>query len=753
MRWFFSVCALWVLSAVVADARFYVSRLAPDVVREALAEAVPVLRGHYGEELRLRWMPLIGEPSGDAALVVDAELLEREDLVAEIYRWLHGEWGFRHYVPGEYAVLAKESPKPFRDWLEERSQSRRYITRNLHDIGRARYGQAEQNWAAGNRLVEQFTFNHAHFRIIRPEHFDTHPQWFAKDPQGEPMRPPYPNVSGFNDHPDLSEGEVVERIADTVIERFEAQPELKSFSIGANDSFEFGHFPDDYPWFDPDRYFRRYPDYSNHVFHFSNRVAERVGEVFPDKYMGALAYLSWENVPDFPVHPKIIPYLTADRTQWYDSAFYDEDLALVEAWSEAGPEIIGTWDYIFGYGFLIPRSLTGIVADSIPAVYEAGARAYFSQVSPLWAFDGHTTWLAAQLLDDVDADPESLMEEFFDGYYGPASETMRHFFSVAEFLWMYQPGSAVWLRYYLDAHQAYLFGEEHLVLMRELIDRALLTAKQSREETGVSNYVRRVEYTEQAFRLTELFVRYVHLQWALSRGEMGPVKLVRGDTPAFDFSGHDPSSLAGVQAMIAELRELEVAFRSQRESMLESSPLHQRFADSDWALFGDPGPRRLWQMQKGSVDAQLVFVADWVDGRERWRRSLLNTESAQLDITDSGVRAEQVRRGQLFSIVRVEPGQLYAADVRLRGVCGPSANIFVRLDWYDADGQQLERSPWDRLPPGEYKQGFQLGPVAKAPQSASFVRLFIRFYEQEPGDWIEVDDARLYQLSALEGLD
>lgn len=753
MRWLFVLSLLGLLSSVVVDARFFVSRLAPEPVRETLAEVVPVLREHYGEDIRLRWMPLIGEAPEGAALVVDVSVLQKDDLVADIYRWLNAEWGFRHYVPGEYAVVLQDSPLPFLEWLEKRGETRRYLTRNLHDIGRARYGEAEQRWSAGNRLLERFTFNHAHFRIIRPEHFESHPQWFAKDAAGEPMRPPYPQVSGFNDHPDLSQDEVVEVIADAVIERYEEHPELESVSIGANDSFEFGHFPDDYPWFDGDRYFRRYPDYSNHVFHFSNRVAERVGELFPDKYLGALAYLSWENVPDFPVHPKILPYLTADRSQWYDGSFRDEDLALVEAWSGAGPEKIGTWDYIFGYGFLIPRSLTAIVADSIPEVYEAGARTYFSQVSPLWVFDGHTTWLAAQLLDDVDADPESLIEEYFTNYFGPADETMRHFFSVAEFLWMYQPGSAVWLRYYLDAHQAYLFNEEHLVLLRQLIDRARMTARQWREETGESQFLRRVEYTEQAFRLTELFVRYVHLQWALSRGDMGPVLSAREDSVAFAFSDHQATTFEGVRGIITELRHLETAFRTQRERMLESSPLHQRFADSDWALYGDPGPRRLWQTQRETVEEQRVFESDWGAADSVWRRSLLDSENARMEVRSNGVRAERVRRGQLFRVARVESGEIYAADVRLRGRCGPSANVFVRLDWYDVDGRQLERSPWDRLPPGTYEEPFQLGPVARAPESAAFVRLFIRFYEQEPGDWIEVDQAHLYQLDTLSGVD
>lgn len=748
MRWIVVLFIALGVDSVSADARFYVSRLAPDSVKEVLREAVPVLNEYYHEEIRLQYIPLIGSTSDNATVVIDEQTLgEVDDLENNLYRWLHEEWGFRHFVPGEYAVVLNSTPTPFSEWLKTRGVARRYITRNLHDVGRERYGKAERLWSNANRLKEKFSFNHAHFRIIRPEHFETNPEWFAKDAEGNPKRPPYPNASGFNDHPDLSREDVVEKIAAAVIERFEQNPGLLSVSIGANDSFEFGHFAEEYPWFDDGRYFRRYPDYSNHVFQFSNRVAEKVAGVFPDKYLGALAYLSWENVPDFNVHPSIIPYLTADRSQWYDNAFRLEDIELVQSWSKSGPEIIGTWDYIFGYGFLIPRSLTAIVADSIPEVFEAGAEAYFSQVSPLWAFDGHTTWLAAQLLDDVDADPELLVNEFFEYYYGPAADSMRKFFAVAEFIWMNQPGNAVWLRYYLDAHQAWLFNEFHMKRLRELLDKALLASRQWREETGDSVYLRRVSLTDDAFVLTECFVEYTHLHWYLSRSELGPVHYAHERRPAFVFENYDVSSLEGVRSIADRLDVLKHAFVRQRERMLSGNPVHQRFEDSDWAFFGDSIPRRLWQLQRDSIESELVFSTDWERDKHRWRRSLLDSKEASLALGPEGVRAEKVRRGQLFCVIPVDAGEVYAADVRLRGVTGPSANIFVRLDWYDSEGRQLSRSPWDRLPPGIYDVPFQLGPVERAPESAAFVRLFIRFYEQEKADWIEIDQVGLYRLA------
>lgn len=81
------------------------------------------------------------------------------------------------------------------------------------------------------------------------------------------------------------------------------------------------------------RWFRGRPDLSNLVFEFTNRVAAEVARTHPDKYVGALAYYWCENAPDFPLHPNVIPFLTADRSQGYDEAFRAEELTLQRRWA------------------------------------------------------------------------------------------------------------------------------------------------------------------------------------------------------------------------------------------------------------------------------------------------------------------------------------------------------------------------------------------------------------------------------------
>jgi len=207
-----------------------------------------------------------------------------------------------------------------------------------------------------------------------------------------------------------------------------------------------------------------------------------------------------------------------------------------------------------------------------------------------------------------------------------------------------------------------------------------------------------------------------------------------------------------------------------REELVEN-PLNRHVSDTNWALAGEPTVVKLVEWESGKVGkyegravlcesgkvgryegrgpayagnppqrlATSAIAPDWSTWDTRWRRHVLDTEGATLVLEGDVVRAEGIRRGQLFRTMRIEEGTVYQAKVNFRGRIGPSSNVFVRMDWYDEAGKQLSRSAIDRLPPGTYEEAITIGPVEKAPEGAAFARLFIRFYEMELGDVLFVD--------------
>jgi hypothetical protein len=741
-------CLGWLLLAgtgcAPAPDTVYISRQAGPELQALAADAARILGTATGRPQRVRAKPLL--PGWRGVAIGDPLWLQQQAAAATasgeparrfspgwpelVYAWLADAADVQWFVPGP---LGEDIPhaatvQDFGAWL--RSSPRAlpgYVARRLSGIGDT---PDERVWVGRNLLRERFAYNHALYQFVRPADFAAHPEWFAKDAAGRPIPPPDPRPSGFNLQPDLTQDGVVAAAAAAAIAHFDAHPDSPSFSIAANDTYTFGSFPSTYPWFDPQRWFRRYQDYSNHVFHFSNRVADLVAARHPDKYLGTLAYATWENVPDFPVRRTLMPYLTADRSQWYDRAFRAEDIELTRRWAAAGPDIIGTWDYIFGDGFLIPRSLLGVVGDSIPALHQAGLRAYFSQVGAHWAYDGHTSWLAARLLWDPEADPGALANMYFRRYYGPAAVPMRAFFDRAERIWMRQAPPARWLKFWRDPYQAFLYAPADLAAMRDHLAAARdLAAADPRCSA-------RVQLTVDAFQLTEAFLHYMWTKADISRGGW--------------------ADAADLERRLAELAAHAADMRHRQRSLPASSPLQRRFAQIDWAYAGDPASRA-----RAEAADRTANATGWPAGRgtpgfastDRWVLDALPSEHAvyawERHAGGIGLRASDIRRGQVFSMFPAEPGATYRSRVRWRGNLTLPGEIHVRIDWYDRDMRRFASTPVDRIqPPLPAAVGLEaraeIGQVATAPAGAVYGRLFIRLFEFAPGESILIEDAGVW---------
>ncbi len=277
-------------------------------------------------------------------------------------------------------------------------------------------------------------------------------------------------------------------------------------------------------------WFRQRPDFSRLVFTFMNRAAAELAKSHPDKYLGCLAYYWCENTPGFPVDPHVIPFLTADRSQSYDEGFRREEFRLQRRWAEAlraGSRLsvtgysgartgypggnaesnagrvtsdeehspnnqervtnnggqgdgvrrrLGLYDYLDGYGFLVPRVPIHAFAEHIRHAHEVGFTDYYGESSRNWGLDGPLPWVIAQLLQDPEQDVDVLLDEYYANYFGPAAASMRRFFERCEEIWMQQPGPPYWLKYYRNEAQADLFPPSVRRELRGLLEEAAAAA-------------------------------------------------------------------------------------------------------------------------------------------------------------------------------------------------------------------------------------------------------------------------------------
>ena len=786
--------------------RIVLSRHASPDVAAAAGELAGLLEQTYGARPVVRYENLLGGPLGihigperrhpafDDDPLTDEILVERTRRGLEIrgsdntttcfavFRFAEAMLGWRYFQPGPVGLERLDQPPepPPVKGREERLLLEKggFLSRNP-DI--RNLPGAAPDWRTWHGLRERFVYNHTLHKVLPPGKFEDHPDWFAKDIHGQPMRQPYAYPHGYNNHPDLSNPEVRDWVANRTLAALgnspagvdplppvRRSPGLAATSLSLGDSYIFGSFPDTYEWA-PDNYFRRWPDWSNHVFDYTNAVAAVLDREWSPRHpgerlaLGALAYLRWENIPDFDVHPSVVPYLTFDRSQWHDPEAMRDDLELVSRWSRAGPQIIGTWDYIFGYGYLIPRSLKTVIAESIPALHARGVDAYFSQVAAIWPYDGLTNWLAAKLLWLPEADSAALVDEYFNEFYGPAADPMRRFHERAESLWMNQDGKGWWLRYWKDPWQVALWEDSDIGGMNQLIGQALSMAGEAPETTpdGLpgKRFEERVREVADLFELTTRFYEYMHLSWRLQAEDwesareaavlegldlaaatlgarerfIGQSNAVRQEHASAAMA-HDlswPFRYDGIGGPLAALAQRTGELGLSREAGPRVRALMAAWASAQ-GLRGQPSLANVKSVLRdrsfGSADNPAV-----------WKHQALESEGMSMAPGEepAGYTAVNVRRGHIFQVFPAEPGHYYLGSLDLESAQSPSGEIYIRLDFFNG-GRILTKSARGRLAPsGEFGSRQKIRVLWQAPENATHGRILIRFYEMDPG--IEAD--------------
>lgn len=431
----------------------------------------------------------VGVRVSDGAVVLASE--RRTSIVSAASWWLEKHAGAHWFMPGPLGASISARRELVVSAGVERVRPG-FLSRNLSGFG----NPEARTWFARNRLEDRIEHSHALAEIFKPDDFRRAPE-MAPLRRGERYLP----KDGYNWQPDFTSRAAVEHAATAANRAFAADPARVSFSLSENDSLRFDESPATHAAVAPPRFFRRRPDYSDLVFGFANAVADRVRRVHPDRWLPSYAYYWTENTPRFPVARNVVPFLTADRAQWFEPEFVAEDRQLIERWTRSGAGLVGVYDYFYGAPFLVPRPTLYAVQQSIPFEYQAGVRAFYAEMNPNWALDGPKPWLVAQLLWSPEADPTALLETYYREFWREVAEPMRAFFAVCERVWLNQPRPGYWIKYYRDEHQALLFPaavraelRSHLAAATDLARDPLVRA--------------RVDFAAAGFGVSEAFAEF-----------------------------------------------------------------------------------------------------------------------------------------------------------------------------------------------------------------------------------------------------
>jgi hypothetical protein len=702
-------------------------------------------------------------------------------------RWfMPGYWGYEHgsaaSAPGKEA------------WL----------TRSM-DIGGK---PGEKSWHDFNQLGSNLNFIHNLSNIVRIEDRATHPEWFPLV-GGERYKP---DPARVNWQPDLASEAVVAHAADIAAASLRSSQELRSksprsgtgnksgspglpvasFGLGINDALIFGESPEVLSWVYPPRYFRDRPDYSNLIFHFTNRVAEevekrmaaakpaqsasssvvgrelaRAGFADPDAdandehglsklkpytefadqirhgttkvgpykgkdwLLGCLAYYWCEQVPDFPVHPNVVPYLCADRSQFYDQAFRAEERELQTRWGAKGPKRLGLYDYLDGYGFAIPRIHTQALIDNLKHAHGAGFTDYFGEASQNWGLEGPQSWLVAQLLAHPEAEGKELLDEYYSRYFAEAAGPMRAYFERCEQIWMSQPAPSDWLKYFRNESQAELFPSSECERLRALLTEAQTLAR--------SEKVRhRVALVSAAFGATERLAKMWEAKKAVSyelvadpkasssKLVAGSSELIANSSKLIAFSqelvadspdASGPELMANsskLKAMLSALERAEADFKTYVAWLDKAYPLalykgaHPDFfwmspasAAREFLTAARNGPPTL--LRSASLDGPKL-PGLWIAGLqyrlslpEGWIGKMEPAEAARAELCPEASRTGKVGlrlSNQRYASVGTwqhltEPNKTLVISAYARGHLSPAGRVLLQVNFVDGQNKLM----------------------------------------------------------------
>ncbi|HVT73076.1 MAG TPA: DUF4838 domain-containing protein [Lacunisphaera sp.] len=770
-------------SAIVVPAAATPEELAAaELVRETLAAAAgsgevefPIVRERWwnfwvngvfiGETRHAREIPWAGTDRLDRSVAMAVRPFGvvlrarwREDIAGAAGWFLEKKLGARWFMPGPLgaSVPARETLRlPF--GVERYQPS--FVSRSLGGLDHP----AEERWSAANRLRGIFRHYHAMSDLFKPEDL-------AEQPDLEPLlswqkftltRPNDPNWQ-----PNIAAPAAAAHAIDVIRHRFDADPNLLSVSVAMNDSIRYDQSETTQKIVGGPRWFRHKPDYSDLVFGFANQVAKGLQAEFPDHFVTTYAYDWTEQVPRFKVEPNVVPYLTADRAQWFDPAFAAEDRDLIQRWIAAGPKVVGLYDYYEGAPFLVPKPVGYAVAQSIPFAHAAGVRAFYAEASTNWGLDGPKCWLAAQLLWDASQDPAKLLDDYYREFWQEAAGPMREFFATCDRQWLEQPLPSYWLKYFKDDDQHLLYPAAARAKLRGLLNAA--------RQAAASPVVReRVEFVSEAFGVTEAFCAFGESRDALSRltladrpdaaGIVAAARAVQADRHAVE---ERIKALARDQPLAVRAKLMEEYTRNdpRRRALWRLWP--QRAAAAKLAgfdaAFGDLVPILARHRGPGpelNVDGELTkltlrevddFTAlDWVKSGY-WQGHGEPYETRRITLVPVGdrnsIRFEGCKQETLSQWHSAEPGDDYIGTVKVRAKVSPGNMTFLIVTMLDDKGGYLGIGNIDRVPVGDWREPVELAVFVHAPENVKNIGLGVRVLNQVDGDYAEFSDLSLRKL-------
>lgn len=703
--------------------------------------------------------------------------------------WLLEQLGVRWYIPTDLGMNVPKLATVTVPRMRRRVEPA-FVCRKNHGIERSIRGHGD-TWQRRVRITDmdpEVPFNrysHNLSNIVRIDrHAQEHPEYFPLI-NGRRLMP----ERSYSWQPCTTNPEVVALAVQAAQDWWARHPEANYFSVGMNDGAGWCQCPHCTALDIPGYTFRGRPVKSERYFTFVRQVALAVQRTHPDKWITCIAYSAVEPAPRGVELPgNVMVVITQDVGAWHDPAYRAEDEALARAWTEAAGAF-GVYNYT-SQMWLLPRCYPQLMAEALRFYHELGAVAMTNESWPTWWYAGPMMYARAKLMWDPQQDVDALLDDYYSGFFGLAAAPMKRLYDRFEQCMMTErPG-----RWFYGINSV---PEQIALWTPERLEASLADLEEAKRLATREPFEGRVDFVARGFALTEAILREYWqaenvraLALAADTGTEALVdaleELVRLNAQREEVmasvlqdellsgiyhrllneragrlnSWHrdlDSAFGAGFGALLARTDELSPE-RLQAVADPGSPEVRRQVRAISWVLEHPDAPNLCpnpgFEASGGAAPEGIGWVS--TNAPPGWSKWTIDDRTDRLTWEQeggrSGPRCARITGAKLSTFITrvpVTPRELYYVSVWVKSTGSSAQSPLLAIKWQDADGR------WTRpdvapLLSGEGGRGqWQLlSTVVEVPEGAAWLVFLPRAAEQQEGDVVLLDDARIIRLPA-----
>ena len=293
----------------------------------------------------------------------------------------------------------------------------------------------------GGKLLSPIA-NHGFYWL--PKKYADKPELFALQKDGKRK-----TNADMGVHVCFSNPELLEITVKEAIDYFKANPQQSFFRVMPGDVFP-GHMcncAECQKLYRPEK--GESGSGSDMVWGFINKVAQRVSAKLPGKYINCCAYENYKLPPSFPLCGNVSVTICHGGVPWAGQPEKESLRKVLDLWEPTGARLY-VWEYwltrnnraSFGAPVIFPRHLEEMtamkrsrVAGGVIELSGREADGTSAKGWGLWEFDQPAFYFSARLMWNTPFDMEKELDLFYNGFFGPAAETMRQFHENFEDAW------------------------------------------------------------------------------------------------------------------------------------------------------------------------------------------------------------------------------------------------------------------------------------------------------------------------------